>query len=330
MTKPDSPSSMNTPSSQQRVQRFLFPLITAVLFLVSIFAVVHMLDEITLEKIISELSRLSYQQISLALLCTIASYWVLSGYDWVALRYLGLQLPYLTVVWATFCSCAISYTVGVNLLSGGSVRYRIYVAAGLGAGDVVRITLFGMIAFSVGTSVVAAMALCLQPDIIAEFTGIPSVVLWNVGFVTLSLCIAFLALTFCKRTPIKIARWKVRLPSFQITLSQLIVSVVDMIFAGGCLYILLSNPHLPFVGFLIVFSLSFIAGIVSHVPGGLGVFDGMILLTFKDTLPGESLAAGLLVYRIVYYLIPLILATTALAIREVMGRSTDIKLKAES
>ena len=320
---------MDTPLSQ-RFQRFLFPLITAVLFLVSIFAIGHMLDEITLEKIVSELSRLSYQQISLALLCTIASYWVLSGYDWMALRYLGRQLPYMTVVLATFCSCAISYTVGVNLLSGGSVRYRIYVGAGLSVGDVVRITLFGMIAFSVGTSVVAAMALCLQPDIIAKFTGIPSALLWNIGFFTLSACIAFLALTFWKRTPIKIARWKVRLPSFQITLSQLIVSIVDMIFAGGCLYILLSEPHIPFVGFLIVYSLSFIAGMVSHVPGGLGVFDGMMLLAFKEVLPAESLAAALVVYRIVYYLIPLILATAILAIREFRGRSSDIDIKVES
>ncbi len=329
MTKPEFPSSIDAPSSQ-RFQRFLFPLITATLFLLSLFAIGHMLDEMTLEKVISELSRLSYRQISLALLCTAASYWVLSGYDWMALRYLGRQLPYVTVVWATFCSCAISYTVGVNLLSGGSVRYRIYAAAGLSAGDVVRITLFGMIAFSIGTSVVAAMALCLQPDIIAEFTGIPSVLLWNIGFFTLSLCIAFLALTYCKRTPIKIVRWKVRLPSFQITVSQLIVSVVDMIFAGGCLYILLSEPHLPFVGFLIVYSLSFIAGLVSHVPGGLGVFDGMILLAFKDVLPAESLTAALVVYRIVYYLIPLILATAILAIREITGRPPEIKVKTES
>lgn len=328
MTKLYPSSSMDTPSSQ-RFQRFLFPLITAVLFMVSLFAIGHMLDEITPEKIISELSGLSYRQISLALLCAFASYWVLSGYDWMALRYLGRQLPYMTVVWATFCSCAISYSVGLNLLSGGSVRYRIYVAAGLSAGDVVRITLFGMIAFSVGTLAVAAMALCLQPDIIAEFTGIPSALLWNIGFFTLSLCTAFLALTFCKRTPMKIARWKIRLPSFQITLSQLIVSVVDMIFAGGCLYILLSEPHLPFVGFLIVYSLSFIAGMVSHVPGGLGVFDGMILLAFKDVLPAESLAAGLLAYRIVYYLIPLILATAILAIREIMGSSSDIEVKTE-
>jgi len=329
VTLPDRPTSLGVPSNQ-RIQRFLFPLITVVLFVASISAIGHMLGEITLEQVVLEVSRLSYQQFSLALLFTFLSYWVLSGYDWMALRYLGRQLPYVTVVWATFCSCAISYTVGVNLLSGGSVRYRIYAAAGLSAGDVIRITLFGMVAFSVGTSVVAAMALCLRPDVIAEFTGISSVVLWNIGFFTLSFCIAFLVITFCKQTPIKIGRWKIKLPSFQITLSQLMVSVVDMIFAGGCLYILLSEPNIPFVGFLIVYSLSFIAGMISHVPGGLGVFDGMILLAFKDSLPAESLAAGLVVYRIVYYLIPLVLATAILAVREVMERSTDTKCKAES
>lgn len=289
--------------------------------------IVEMLEEISFDQFIAEFENLSYQQITIALVCTAASYLVLSGYDWMALRYLRLSLPFPTVALATFCSCAISYNVGINLISGGSVRIRMYVAAGLKILDVVRITFFGMIAFTVGTSVVAAISLCFYPELIANYTGISATILLAIGLTTLGLCIIFLILTAIRSKPIRLGKWKFRLPSIQVTLSQLLISVVDMIFAGGCLYILISEPNVPFIGFLIVYSLSFIAGMISHVPGGLGIFDGILLFSFSDVIPAESMAAALVVYRIAYYLIPLIIATAILAIREISEFSNALKAK---
>ena len=324
MTVPTDAKRVDHPA-HHKVHRLLFPFITAVLFIAAMVAINHVLDETSISQIVAELRNLSYRQIGLALLCTLASYWVLSGYDWMAIRYLGLHLPYPIVALATFCSCAISYTVGANLLSGGSVRYRIYVGAGLTPGDVVRITLFGMIAFSVGTTVVAAMALCIEPEKISELSGLSSHLLRNIGLATLGLCAVFILLTFLKRTPVRIGRWRFTLPSGPITVSQLVVSVVDMLFAGGCLYVLISNPEVPFIAFLIVYSWGFVAGIMSHVPGGLGVFDGIMLIAFNSVIPAESMAAALVVYRVIYYLIPLILAAGGMAIWELAHRDKVFK-----
>lgn len=325
-----NPDNRDSNAQTLGVERYFLPLITLTLFIAAMSAVSHMLDNTSVSEILSELTQLSYGNISLALLCVIASYWVLSGYDWMALRYIGRSLPYSTVTLATFCSCAIAYSVGANLISGGSVRLRIYLAAGLSALDVVHITLFGMVAFTAGTSVVAAMALTIDPVVIADFSGISATILRNTGLSTLALCAIFLIVTGIKKTPVRVGRWGLRLPSIQITCSQLIVSLVDMVFAGGCLYILIGDPNLPFIAFLIVFSLSFVAGLVSHVPGGIGVFDGIILFAFHDSVAPEALAAALVVYRIIYYLIPLVLATAIMAMREVTEYSNNGRSKSQN
>lgn len=321
----DSPEAQmqlsNVKSANFRFQRFLLPVLSLIIFLIASFAIYRIVQDISMDQLIAELNRLTSGQVALALLFTMCSYLVLSGYDWLALRYIGRKLPFPTVALATFCSCAISYTVGLNLLSGGSVRYRVYVSAGLKAIDVVHVTLYGMVAFAFGTCFTAAIALAVHPEFVAGFTNLSPVVLRGLGIFAVMVGTSFVVFAFFRRFPLAIGRWKIRLPSGPVVLAQLSISIIDIFFAGGCFYILIPDPAVPFFGFIIVYALGIVAGMLSHVPGGLGVFDSIILLTFAYSVPAESLAAALIVYRVVYYLIPLALATTILAFREVLGRS---------
>lgn len=320
MIAPGHPSRDHSKAQQGRVQRIVLPLISLALFLIASAAIYYLLKEVSYAQLIAELTRLSSRQLALAALLTLGSYAALSGYDWSALSYLGRHLPYRTVALATFCGCAIANTVGLNILSGGSVRYRLYVPFGLGSLDVVRITVFGMVAYGVGVSVVAAVALVIDPKLVAGLFGASASLLRNIGIFILILFAGLVTLTFLRQAPIRLGRWQLQLPTAGITLAQFIFSVVEILFAGACLYILIPESEVPFLGFLVAYSVGVVAGMVSHVPGGLGIFEGFMLLTFRHSLPAESLAAALLLYRATYYLAPLILAAVILAAREVIER----------
>ncbi len=304
----------------RRGQRVLMPLLSLALFLAASSAIYHLLQELNVDRMLAEVRQLSSGPLGLALLLTAASYTVLIGYDWSALRYIGQAVAFRTVAFAAFCGCAIANTVGVNIVSGGSVRYRIYVPAGLGALDVAQVTVFGMVAYGIGNFVLGAAALTLHPDLIGRFLPVPPGLLHGLGVSGLALFMTLAVLFFFRRVPMRIGRWRFRLPSARIAMAQLFFTLADIVFAGGCLYALLNAPDVPFIAFLAVYSIATLAGMVSHVPGGLGVFESILLLSFHGLISTESLAAALLLYRAVYHLVPLSLAAALLAGREALDR----------
>ncbi len=301
----------------------IFSAISVAVFVAAIAAIAHIAMEFDVGLLFNALATMPAWKLFLAALFTAASYVVLSGYDWSALIYLNRRLPYRTIALATFCGCAVANSVGANLLSGGSVRYRIYVPAGLNGFDVARVTVFGMVAFSLGTSVVVAAALSVYPELFADYFHLSPYLLKDIGMIGLLCSVGLVVVTFLKQTPFNIGPWKIRLPSGPITVAQLLVSVVDIAFAGACLYILLPAQDLPLLPFLVVYTVAVVAGMISHVPGGLGVFESIVLISFKHVMPAESLAAALLLYRGIYYLAPLIIASIILVSREVFDRTAS-------
>ncbi len=296
-------------------------LLSLVLFAVAVGAIYQVCKDLDGARLLAQLGALSAAQIVFALLLTMGSYAIFTGYDWSGLSYIGAKIPYRTVALAAFCGCAIANTVGVNLVSGGSVRYRIYVPAGLTSLDVARITLFGMAAYGLGNFVIAAAALLVYPELIAGFTGLPATLLHAAGIVGLLAFGAAIVATFLRRAPIGLGRLQIRLPTPGLAVTQIALTLTDIVLAGACLYILLDSPEVPFLGFLVVYTLATVAGMVSHVPGGIGVFEGIVLVTFRTLIPTESLAAALLVYRVVYNLLPLAIAAVLLMGRELLERT---------
>jgi phosphatidylglycerol lysyltransferase len=301
--------------------RWFMTLLSLVLFTVAVGAIYHVCKDLDVARLVAQLSALSAGQILAALLLTAGSYTIFTGYDWSGLRYIGARIPYRTVALAAFCGCAIANTVGANLVSGGSVRYRIYVPAGLSSLDVARITLFGMAAYGLGNFVIAAAAVLVYPELIAGFTGLPATTLHAIGIVGLVAFGAVITATFLRRAPLGLGRLQVRLPSPGLAITQIVLTLTDIVLAGACLYVLLDSPRVPFLGFLVVYTLATVAGMVSHIPGGIGVFEGILLVTFHSLIPTESLAAALLVYRAIYNLLPLTIATVLLMGRETWERT---------
>lgn len=262
--------------------------------------------------------------IALALLATIIGYIALLGYEWSACRYAGAALKNGTIALGGFTAFAIGNAVGLSLLSGGSVRYRLYSRHGIGAGTIARISVFAGLALALSLPVLIALTILATPDLAAQVLRVPASVLQAVagailaGAVVLSLLI--------RRRPVVdrpapgcvvlgFGRHTLRLPTAGLSIGQLLITVIDVVAAGCVLYVLLPDAP-PFFLFLLVYLLALAAGVISHVPGGAGVFEAIFLLAFADTIDSASLAAALLLYRIVYIVLPLVLACITLLVIE--------------
>ncbi len=301
----------------RRWRALLTPLAVLAVFVLAAVAVHRVLHEFSYAELRAAVAALTGAQILAASAATAASYFLLTGYDWSALRYLGRTVPYPTVACAAFCGYAISNTVGLSFVSGGSVRYRLYLERGLDGGDVARLTAFSVIAFGLGVSAVGAVSILAHPAEVAAITGLPTLALRGLSG---GLCFALGAcLVWCvlHRGPVVLGAWRLRLPSARLALRQFAISVLDLAAAGTVLFALLPAHAMPFAAFLGVYATATVAGVASHVPGGLGVFELVVLLALRDHAPAAPISAALVAYRVIYYLVPFVSATVLLAAREV-------------
>ena len=120
--------------------------------------------------------------------------------------------------------------------------------------------------------------------------------------------------------PIRLFGYPLHLPRPLTAVAQIALSVADLSLVAAVLYACL--PHASAVGYphvLAVYVLAFVAGLISHVPGGLGVFDAVVLVGLSTRLPADQILAGLLVFRVVYQLVPLVSAGAVFGAVEVLA-----------
>ncbi len=277
----------------------------------------HALDFATLQ---ANLRTHSRYQIALAALCTIGSYLLLTGYDALALRYVQRRLTYARTALTSFMAYAVGHNVGVAALSGGAIRYHMYSRLGLSTTDIARVIAFCTITFIVGAACLIGIALLL-----IEPTGLVPLALplpWvrAGGAVLLASAIGYVVLPLLRRAPITLANWRIELPGIGTTSAQLVVSMGDLLFASTTLYVLLpSDAGIGYLTFLGVYLIAIAAGIVSSIPGGLGVFEAVLLIAIPG-VPSDSLLSTIILYRLVYYVAPLTIALTFMAMHELAAR----------
>lgn len=235
-----------------------------------------------------------------------ASYLALTGYDVLALRYLGRRLPYAQVGATAFMAYAIGHNVGATALSAGAVRYRRYSALGLTGNEIARVIVFCTLTFALGGSTLLGAASWLLPpaDLAHLRVPLPSVHLVGGGLVAAA--VAYLLLcAFRARLPLGRGR-RIEAPSVSVAFGQLVLATLELSFAAATLYILLP-PHadVSFAAFLGTYLLALAAGLTSSVPGGLGVFEAVLIAGLAKP-DNATLLGDILVYRFVYYLLPLV------------------------
>tara|TARA_R110001599_G_scaffold284714_2_gene486771 strand:+ start:8303 stop:10897 length:2595 start_codon:yes stop_codon:yes gene_type:complete len=287
------------------------------LFVAGILIFYRQIAHINFHDLVVQMKTIPVRQFLLAILFTMCGYIALIGYDWSALRYIGKKLPLAFVAFTSFIGYSLSNTIGVSWLSGGTVRYRLYSRVGLSSSEIAMIIAFCVVGFGIGELLVGGMALTFHPDMLANYFAIPA---WTVRSIAVGLLgFVFITLLLRSRSDGQLT-WRqstFKLPSTNILTGQLLFSMMDIAFAGAALYVLLSDTHqLPFMTFIAVFAIALVISVLSHVPGGVGVFEAVMVTAFHNTIPLEALTVALLSYRVIYYLIPFLVGVFLLIVSE--------------
>ena len=290
----------------------------AVLFAIAfggmlIWGIKKEIAQIDFHLLVSTVRATSTSSLAAALTATAVSYLALVGYDVSGLRYARARAPLKTILLASFCGFAVGNCVGLGALSGGAVRYRLYTAAGLSPGQIARAILFISIAFGVGLGVIAALGLILHAREVSELLGASPAPLRAGAATVLALAIGFIVLCTLRRTPWRRGPIEIDAPDATLVLTQLLFTTVDVLAAAATLWVLLPSVGISFFSFAAIYAAALALGVLSHIPGGLGVFELAILCTVGRNAPVNAVAAALVTYRAIYFLLPMLLSTLLLA-----------------
>ncbi|HRY15111.1 MAG TPA: hypothetical protein P5330_04450, partial [Candidatus Competibacteraceae bacterium] len=304
--------------------RYAGPCIGLLLFAAALWVLREALAENRYRDVTAYLRQLPVIQLLAALVVTALSYLITTGYDWLALRYIRRPLPWPKVGFAALLSYAFSNSVGLSVLTSSSLRYRLYSSWGLTTVDIARIVLFTTLTLWLGILTVGGGVLLLDP---LDLNRLPWLTLDSrlLGGSMLVLPTVYVLLGALRRQPLPVGPWELPIVRPHLALPQIAVGALDWVMASAVLYTLLPpTATLGFHHILGVFLVAQIAGLLSHIPGGLGVFESLVLLMLQDEAPSADLLGALLVYRLIYYLLPLALAAIALGLYELRHQKERI------
>lgn len=302
-------------AGSKRFWAWLQALVAAAVFTAVIFTIHELLAKYPLRSILAELRGIPLDAILVAGLLTALSYFLLTLNDALGSRYAGVGLAYSRVAMTSFAAYAFGHNLGFSALTGGAVRYRMYSAQGVGAAEVATVAAFCGIATIMGLAVVGGAALILAPPA-ASALHLGHAWPRLFGALLLSFVFAYLVWASVARGRIVIGSWSLRPPGPRLAFSQVTVAVVDLLVAGAVVWVLLPvSAHVQFTAFVAAFAIAIVAGMASQVPGGLGVFEGILLVSLPQ-VPAPQLLGALLAYRAIYYLAPLVTAALLLAAHE--------------
>ncbi len=282
-----------------------WPLIALGLFAAAMAVLHRELAATTLRHIVESAKKIPPSHLGRAVTFTALAYAVLPGYDAIALSYARHPLPLSRTAFGSFIAYSFSQTLGFPLFSGGSIRYRLWSSWGLTTAEIARGVGFVAFSFTLGMVAISGVVFLLEPRDTAGLLGLPPGSLRPLGALNLTLVAGYVAWCALRRRPIILRGQSIPVPSPALAGFQLLVAALDWSLAGSVLYALLPAGHgLAFLPFLGVFLIAQVAGLVSHVPGGLGVFESVLVLLLRPYLPASALLGSLVVYRAVYYLLP--------------------------
>jgi phosphatidylglycerol lysyltransferase len=243
------------------------------------------------------------------------SYLALTLYDILGLRHLGHPLPLRHAMFVSFVAHSFSNNVGVAFLSGGSLRLRMYSSLGMEVGDVLRLIAFCNLTFVIGFVAMGGLLLVGLPPFLIHPLPLGDATLQLIGTAMLLAVCAYLLIA-SRRGSVRISGYTVSLPSLWMSLSQMLAASLDWIITGLILYVLLPYGAVPFGVFTGIFLAAHVAGIASNVPGGLGVFEATLLLLLAPFVREPVILGAILLYRIVYYVLPLALGVVLFCVHE--------------
>ncbi|MFB2656115.1 bifunctional lysylphosphatidylglycerol flippase/synthetase MprF [Shewanella xiamenensis] len=287
-------------------------IISLIIFTVSLFLLYNLEQDYQLNDIFLEIKQFAPSKILLAVLLTLVSYLLLTLYDYLAIIKLKSPLSYQQIAPVSFLAFTFSNTIGFSLLTGTSIRYKFYSELGLSGNNITQVVLACSVTFFLGLFFICGLALINFPAEQLSDLPLPT---WFfslnrvIGILMLLGVISYFVFSLMWKRSIHFRGFELAPPIFSLSLKQFLVSSIDWIVVGTLFYSLL--PEVDGLSYLQVLSIFFVAnaiGVLAHVPGGIGVFETVVTVTLSQYLPAEQILSSVIIYRLMYYIVPFVLA----------------------
>ena len=295
---------------------------------IACYVLYHMLRHIDTHEVLEAIKSTEPRQIALAALFVAAGYFTLTFYDLFAVRAIGhSEVSYGVNAFAAFTSYSIGHNVGASVFSGGAVRYRIYSAYGLNAIDVAKICFLAGLTFWLGNAAVLGLGITYHPEAAASIDQLPVWLNRVLAIVIILALVGYVVWVWTQPRYVGRGPWSVQLPGGPLTLLQIVIGIFDLGFCALAMYVLVPDePNLGFVVVAVIFVSATLLGFASHSPGGLGVFDAAMLVGLWQ-MDREDLLAGMLLFRLLYYIVPFVISVILLTFREVILGARSKRLR---
>ncbi|HWU61996.1 MAG TPA: bifunctional lysylphosphatidylglycerol flippase/synthetase MprF [Ensifer sp.] len=300
----------------ERYREYL--LLAAILVVSSLtaYAIYRLTTEIRIEDVRDALAATPTSAILLSLLFTALSFAALICYDLNAIEYVRKEkLPLVSVAIASFTAYAIGNTAGFGALSAGAIRLRAYLRLGLTPEEIGKIVAFVTLAFGLGILSVTAISVLVTAPRLASLSGLDPTVTRGIAIAVLLVMSALLIIGRGGRR-IKLGFLTIRLPDSKTASQQFLVSALDMAASATALYVLIPQDAIGWPVFFAIYSTATGLGIISHVPAGIGIFEAVMVSALGAHVPVDRILGSLLLYRLIYNVLPLLIAALALILVE--------------
>jgi uncharacterized membrane protein YbhN (UPF0104 family) len=294
-------------------------LLSITIIAVAVTVLYHLLRDIDTDQVLAAIHATDGRDFLLAALAVAAGYFTLTFYDLFALRAIGrADIPYRVAALAGFTSYSVAHNVGASVFTAGAVRYRIYSTYGLGAIEVAKICFIAGLTFWLGNAAVLGLGIAYAPQAASAIDQLPAWINRLIALTILLLLASYVIWVWRRPRVIGRSQWQITLPGGPSMLLQIGIGILDLGFCALAMYVLVPDePNIGFVTLAVIFVSATLLGFASHAPGGLGVFDAAMLVALWQ-FDKEELVAGLLLFRLLYYIIPFVLSLMILGTRELM------------
>jgi glycosyltransferase 2 family protein len=313
---------MSLKAQHQRRMKWLKRAAAVAVVVLAAFLIYQTLSGYSLDEIVESVKAIPLPHLLRAGAFAAGSYFCLSWFDWLAVRYAGKPLPYRKCALASFCSLSLGHNIGFAALSSGAIRYRFYSRWGLTPGEIAKVVIFCGVTVGFGMLTLGGVALLLRSDLATRMIGLTQPLALALGAFCLTLSALYvLAAAFLRRARVlKIRKWSLALPPWRFALAQIGIGSANYVCVAGCLHQTLSAAgDVPYLAVAATYVIANTGALITHVPGGLGVVESVVMFL----LPGAGVIGALVMFRVIYYLVPLCTGGPLFAATEIYYRRQE-------